>query len=513
MFHKIEILMLFSSIDHTSSYLPSQHSAFSSSHPVSPNDYSSTPARERYSRVPITNLSGTGRLYQATSSGAERYSTGGNFYYPTIPTDPSRLLPSSLAMPTTSTTYGTQAVQGQDTPPFTQQENFHDITANGEVVKPNIDAKIEKGFFISGDSCWTCYRRNYFAVQCSYTLGPHLSNVQHFLSKDNKQHPIQAMAMSLSARVDGTNGKNIELVQHTPKRDKGPQSTIQMTKLCPTPPGGKLGHLPHADTHHYGMLGYPGMGAGHIPPPHFPLQNHQDAGTPLQDPNNPNHNAPPSPTAHQHTFERIQFKSATANNGKRRAQQQYYHLIVELHADIREPTAHSPKWVKVAERVSSQVVVRGRSPSHYQNEGPNSASNPRGGGTGAGGGGSYTIGSYSGYGGLPTTGGATYSRPLGGSGYMGSGYRGNQLAHDPLSSHTVSSSSSLAGVENFMDHSNNVLLTSTAAPDFMQPAPTSFSSAAGLPSIFMPKLEENKSFLFNRMPPMETSAHTTVYAA
>ncbi|KAF2191300.1 hypothetical protein K469DRAFT_368274 [Zopfia rhizophila CBS 207.26] len=37
-----------------------------------------------------------------------------------------------------------------------------------------------------------------------------------------------------------------------------------------------------------------------------------------------------SGSTHQYTFERIQFKSATTNKGERWAQQQYYHLIVEL---------------------------------------------------------------------------------------------------------------------------------------------------------------------------------------
>ncbi len=80
------------------------------------------------------------------------------------------------------------------------------------------------------------------------------------------------------------------------------------------------------------------------------------------------------PTATSHTFERIQFKNATANNGKRRAQQQYYHLKAELWADIRQDHTRMPVWVKVAHRVSNPVVVRGRSPSHYKNEGPTNQS-------------------------------------------------------------------------------------------------------------------------------------------
>jgi len=70
--------------------------------------------------------------------------------------------------------------------------------------------------------------------------------------------------------------------------------------------------------------------------------------------------------------------SATANNGMHRAQQQYYHLIVELWANIQKLQEQQPNWIKIAQRVSQPVVVRGRSPGCYQNEGPHSANTPHG---------------------------------------------------------------------------------------------------------------------------------------
>lgn len=89
------------------------------------------------------------------------------------------------------------------------------------------------------------------------------------------------------------------------------------------------------------------------------------------------------------TFERIQFKTATANNGKRRAAQQYYFLLVELLADVG--SQHPDRWIKVAFRMSAPLVVRGRSPSHYQNDRiDNSKSPDRGGPSSASGAGSYT---------------------------------------------------------------------------------------------------------------------------
>jgi len=242
---------------------------------------------------------------------------------------------------------------------FLAQENLHKITSDGntsQTVWPQIEAKVEKGFFYSADKTWTCYRRNYFAIQCSFSLNPPCPGLHLYLNRIGKQQPeqIQCFAMSLSAAVDGSNGKTIELIQHKPKRDKGPQLQIRIEKLAPSPLG-KSQLDAHSDSsldiYHNPVAGMPVL----------PLQSDQgQTFTPTSH----------SRTTHQHTFERIQFKSATANNGKRRAQQQYYHLIVELYVDVRGFQEPQPNWVKIAQRVSAPVVVRGRSPSHYQNEGP-----------------------------------------------------------------------------------------------------------------------------------------------
>ncbi|KAF7591774.1 hypothetical protein BBP40_001100 [Aspergillus hancockii] len=76
---------------------------------------------------------------------------------------------------------------------------------------------------------------------------------------------------------------------------------------------------------------------------------------------------PPSQPPTQHTFERIQFQKATANNGKRRAQQQYYNLVVDLYAEIAGPvSSNETQWIKIARKLSHPMVVRGRSPGHYK---------------------------------------------------------------------------------------------------------------------------------------------------
>lgn len=172
---------------------------------------------------------------------------------------------------------------------------------------------MDRGFF-RADQDWTCYRRNYFQVSSTFDIhgmnyvlqGP---EVPCLVRTDNQElFQIDFFTIGVSARVSGSD-KKIELVQHTPKRDKGPQ-------MIPEPRVVSAG----------GNLHLASVGS--------------------------NHNIV--------TFERMQFKTATANNGKRRAAQQYYEIVVDLYAN-----SATGKSFKVATSVSAPLVVRGRSPGHY----------------------------------------------------------------------------------------------------------------------------------------------------
>ncbi|KAK5686374.1 hypothetical protein LTS10_002492 [Elasticomyces elasticus] len=325
----------------------------------------------------------------------------------------------------------------------------------GQAVTPEVHAKVEKGFFLSTvDNKWTCYRRNYFSVTCHFELHPNITNARMYLKRKNVNEQIQAMGMRLSAAVDGSGGKSIELIQHTPKRDAGPKSKIDIVKVSPTPSTGRGEHslspngiytVPMSTFHPTGVANGPQL----------PLQNSGDANggatpilsTPHLSSQYGGYSGPS--TAHlqlpgqhtQHSFERVQFKQATANNGKRRASQQYFHLIVELFADVRKEGSDSPAWVKVAQRVSEKIVVRGRSPSHYQNEGQHGQAG-RGGSASGSSGYSTASGTYPG----SNAGGF---REATGNGFGGSfggatgGYRANQYAMQPASDGSGSSPGSV----------------------------------------------------------------------
>ncbi|KAF1802734.1 p53-like transcription factor [Mucor lusitanicus] len=202
-------------------------------------------------------------------------------------------------------------------PAFTSTKQLYDLYSmdQSNSYQVQLHAKMDRGFF-RADQDWTCYRRNYFQVSSTFDVhgmnymiqGPEVPCLLRKSSDSQELLQVDYFSIGVCARVTN-NDKKIELVQHTPKRDKGPQ---MIPEPRPVRAGGNL---------HLASVGS-------------------------------NHNIV--------TFERLQFKTATANNGKRRAAQQYYEIVVDLYANFarEEP-------LRVATCVSAPLVVRGRSPGHY----------------------------------------------------------------------------------------------------------------------------------------------------
>jgi hypothetical protein len=201
-------------------------------------------------------------------------------------------------------------------PFFSQTKQHHNVYSMDRTTsyKLTLKSKVDRGFFLA-DNDWTCYRRNYFQISSAFTIttsSGHTVNESEtpcLVEVDNQFHTCTQFLLGITARVSNSD-KKIELVQHTPKRDKGPQSV-------PTPkpirPGGNL------------SLSSVGSNSNIV------------------------------------TFERIQFKTATANNGKRRAAQQYYVVLVDLYAQPE----NGGELIRIATSTSAPLVVRGRSPGHY----------------------------------------------------------------------------------------------------------------------------------------------------
>jgi hypothetical protein len=158
---------------------------------------------------------------------------------------------------------------------------------------------------------WTAYRRNYFEVEASFSIeslppGQYAASsfsITHELSDKS----ISGFALSLSAEVE--NGNPIQLVQHTPKKDKGPELSVAQCAVMPT-----------------------GLST--------------------------------SDKADKATWNRLMFKLATRNNGKRRVSQQYFCLVIQLLARINN-NEEKDTWVCITRSRSVPLIVRGRSPSRY----------------------------------------------------------------------------------------------------------------------------------------------------
>jgi meiosis-specific transcription factor NDT80 len=172
-----------------------------------------------------------------------------------------------------------------------------------------INGTIDKGFFLV-DGEWTCYRRNHFSCTVSYALsdprpkGP----LRYVDGRTREEFSVYGFAVSISAVTAGDDQYAIPLLQHI--------------RACDDE----------------GIAQQPGIVVGIV------------------------RLAP----RREHAFERLQFKQATANNGKRRAAQQYYQLVVALWADVGPQ--NETGFVKIAQRKSANLIVRGRSPGNYQSK-------------------------------------------------------------------------------------------------------------------------------------------------
>ncbi|CAO3596659.1 unnamed protein product [Absidia cylindrospora] len=177
-----------------------------------------------------------------------------------------------------------------------------------------IQSQFDRGFFLVGTD-WTCYRRNYFQISSTLSLQDVVGlndgeDIPCYVRDDKDTlHKVQQFYVGIGAEISNF-GKQVTLIQHTAKRDKGPLHSP--------------GPIP---IHPVGNTSLGTLGADHS----------------------------------LAVFERIQFRTATANNGKGRALQQHFVVVMEILAK----TESSDELIPVATTTSQPLVVRGRSPGHY----------------------------------------------------------------------------------------------------------------------------------------------------
>lgn len=125
-------------------------------------------------------------------------------------------------------------------PPFhPTQESFKELRMDGRPVKPIILARIDRGLDFVDDE-WIGYKRNYFTTVAAFhfdRIPNELTLTSRFQccgsSKSSKSYPVKYFQLSLDSECPGDPSREVTLVQHTAKRDHGPQSKPPIYNIIP----------------------------------------------------------------------------------------------------------------------------------------------------------------------------------------------------------------------------------------------------------------------------------------
>ncbi|KAH8766238.1 hypothetical protein BGZ57DRAFT_943380 [Hyaloscypha finlandica] len=205
------------------------------------------------------------------------------------------------------------------------QDKHTIIDGQGRVQQIELTAQIHGMFFLSelatpaGENHLvqpelTCYRRNLFQISGSVTTPRSALSI---VTEHNNRIPIVSLEVVISATESVDN---------------------HIVKLIVIP--------------------------WKTPPPNSPEiptgQEHEPAPIPLL-PFDEGPDADPDFTVYPIAYRRLQFRIATANNGRRRELQQHF----TLHLNVVGTLANGTK-LKVCETTTAPIVVRGRSPRNFQ---------------------------------------------------------------------------------------------------------------------------------------------------
>ncbi|KAH8808567.1 hypothetical protein F5884DRAFT_674893 [Xylogone sp. PMI_703] len=186
---------------------------------------------------------------------------------------------------------------------------------------PTMSAELYGMFFVAEDVFagentgrpmeLTCYRRNLFQISGTITLSRSIANI---LNEQGKPVPIYELSATLSA-IESIEGKATEIISVPWKTANAPPSSEDKAGASP---------------------------------PKWPLDLSM------------NPELDPLCVTLPIAWKRLQFKHATANNGRRKGLQQHYVVQINLMA-----TLATGETVKLAEIQSGPIIVRGRSPRNF----------------------------------------------------------------------------------------------------------------------------------------------------
>ena len=205
------------------------------------------------------------------------------------------------------------------------QYNFTLLDDSFRRSSVNINAQLHGMFFLA-ESQWpatadapppppelTCYRRNLFQITGSITLP---RNLRYVFTDDGSRIPIYELELSVSATesVEGNPVKIISVPWKTPSGGEGGKPEDKLEREPPSLPLDKMSGQ-DLDTDYTT----------------FPIQ-----------------------------WKRLQFRIATANNGRRKELQQHFTLHLKIMASLS-----TGGKISIAESRSGAIIVRGRSPRNF----------------------------------------------------------------------------------------------------------------------------------------------------
>ncbi|KAK7747339.1 hypothetical protein SLS53_001592 [Cytospora paraplurivora] len=192
------------------------------------------------------------------------------------------------------------------------------VDGAGNITDTNMTAELYGMFFVAedvfgGDNTGrplelTCYRRNLWQCSGQVTLPRHIG---HIIDEQGQQVQVFDLAASITA-IESIEGKPTEIISIPWK------SSIEEGNKSPAAP------------------------------PNIALD--------LSTGHELDHNLVSLPVS----WKRLQFKHATANNGRRKGLQQHYVVQISFLGKIK-----SGEFIKIAEIQSGPVIVRGRSPRNF----------------------------------------------------------------------------------------------------------------------------------------------------
>lgn len=239
--------------------------------------------------------------------------------------------------------------------------------ATKEQIFPEMESRIDRGFELGEAGNWIGYKRNYFTMVLTFNfrgwnLDKFTENQYAILDKNDPscQLPVKYFALSVLAKCSDPE-VSIGLVQHTPKRDKGPQYSPPVYPAVP-------GHLPDHQTvkascnkRNQKKIQTLGRIFRFNRADYYAI-NHMD---PKKD-KSVLSGYPTDEITRVARFERIQFTASIRVKQTTTDIHKYFTLNVELLAvvDDGERTLQIP----VASCGSAPLLIRGRSPSNYPRE-------------------------------------------------------------------------------------------------------------------------------------------------